>query len=106
MALSVKQQRRRVRQDVEQLNAMTDTLRAPIARWLETFDDIHASAAASDELAARFKAGRAFGPSRCPAPQHFEPARSAGQKDHLDVRRRRMGVRHRFTAAWITSWPW
>ena len=55
MALSVKQQRRRVRQDVEQLNAMTDTLRAPIARWLETFDDIHASAAASDELAAALK---------------------------------------------------
>ena len=44
MALSVKQQRRRVRQAVEQLDSLTDALHAPIARWLETFDDIHASA--------------------------------------------------------------
>ncbi|HIU43351.1 MAG TPA: pyruvate:ferredoxin (flavodoxin) oxidoreductase [Candidatus Ventrousia excrementavium] len=51
MALSVKQQRRRVRQAVEQLDSLTDALHAPIARWLETFDDIHASADASDALA-------------------------------------------------------
>ncbi|MBQ3078355.1 MAG: pyruvate:ferredoxin (flavodoxin) oxidoreductase [Clostridia bacterium] len=51
MALSVKQQRRKVRAMLEELKGLAPELTDVIDRWVATYDDIKTSSAASDELA-------------------------------------------------------
>ena len=97
MCLAVKQLRAAVTDYVHQLDDMTENaaVKAAIAKWLETYDDLDASTPATRELLhlleseKLLRSGAGRGGRDPQAPQGYV------QEDHVDVRRRRLGLRHR-----------
>ena len=97
MCLAVKQLRDCVTGYVKELDALTkdEAVKAAIAKYMETYDDLDASTPATAELVALLEKRqvlrrRAEAGGRDPKAQE----RSL-QEDHVDVRRRRLGLRYR-----------
>ena len=97
MCLAVKQLRDCVTGYVKELDALTkdETVKAAIAKWLETYDDLDASTPATEELVKLLESGKFSAEEQKLVDEILKRKKGSVQEDHVDVRRRRLGVRHR-----------
>ena len=97
MCLAVKQLRDCVTGYVKELDALTkdEAVKAAIAKWLETYDDLDASTPATAELVKLLESTKFSTEEQKLADEILKRRKDTVQEDHVDVRRRRLGVRHR-----------